>query len=80
MVAVAMLSAGLIVKESTAVAVFEAESVTATVVATVPAAVGFPLRTPAVESVNPAGNVEPFATDHVYPVPEPPAAASDVAV
>jgi hypothetical protein len=65
------------VMESVAVpAGFETESVTETVKLGVPVVVGVPLRTPAAERVNPAGSVEPVATDHTYPVSEPPVASS----
>ena len=63
------------VMENVALAVFDAESVTVTEKVGVPVAVGLPLRTPAVERVNPPGNVEPLVTVHAYPLPEPPVAA-----
>jgi hypothetical protein len=69
--------AGLIVKENTFVAVAEAPSVTRTVkvgVGTTVAAVGVPLRTPAVDRARPAGSV-PADTAQVF-VPVPPVDAN----
>ena len=58
--------------------VFCAESVTVMTTLNVPEAVGVPVMAPPVERVKPAGAVDPLAAAqvHVYPVPEPPVAAS----
>jgi hypothetical protein len=72
---VVMLTPAEMVMENAAVAVFEAESVTVTLKLGLPAVVGLPLRTPAAESFNPPGSVEPLAGAQVYPWPEPPVAA-----
>jgi hypothetical protein len=77
-VAVVMLTPALTVMEKVPLAVFDAESVTFTVKLVVPVAVGLPLRTPAAERPRPAGNAEVAA--QVWPVPEPPVAASAVEV
>ena len=71
-----MLTPALMVMESVPVPVFEAESVTVTLKLRVPTVVGLPLSRPAAERVNPPGSVEPLAGAQVYPVPEPPVAAS----
>jgi hypothetical protein len=71
-----MLTPTEMVMENAVVAVFEAESVTVTLKLGVPTAVGMPLSTPAAESFNPPGSVEPLVGAQVYPVPEPPVAAS----
>jgi hypothetical protein len=58
--------------------VFCAESVTVITTLKVPDALGVPEMAPVVERVSPAGRDEPFAAAQaqVYPVPEPPVAAS----
>ena len=74
-----MLTPASIVMENEPVAVFEAESVTLTVKIVVPGVpVGLPVMTPPVERLNPAGSEEPEASDHEYPVPEPPEAVEVV--
>ena len=67
-------SGALIVIESACVSVRDPLSVTRTVKLGACAVVGVPVIAPAVDSVNPAGNV-PAAILHVYGV-VPPAAAS----
>ena len=73
-----MLTPALMVNDNDPVPVFDAESVTVTLVVVLPAAVGLPVIAPVVESESPAGREEPLETAHVYPVPEPPVAASVV--
>ena len=73
---VVMLTAALMVNERVALPVFEAESVTVTLVLTVPTAVGLPEMTPAAETLRPAGSEEPLVTAKVKPVPDPPVAAN----
>ena len=65
----------MIVNDSDAVAVFEAESVTVTLVVEVPVVVGVPVMAPFVDRTRPVGSDEPLDTAHVYPVPDPPVEA-----
>ena len=64
------------VEVNCSVAVFCAESVTVMLKLAAPVAVGFPLSTPAAVRVNPPGSDDPLFTAHVYPVSDPPVAAS----
>jgi hypothetical protein len=68
----------LIVRLNVAVVEFEAESVTLTVKLGVPVAFGVPERTPAADKLKltAARLLAPEVTVHVYPVPDPPVAAS----
>jgi len=67
--------AGAITTCNGSVVLWEAASVTFAVNPNVPAAVGVPDNTPALDSVSPPGSV-PALTDHMYE-PVPPVAASD---
>jgi hypothetical protein len=59
-----------------ALALLPTESVTVRLKLGVPVAVGAPLSIPVADRVNPPGRFEPELTLQVYPVPEPPVAAS----
>jgi hypothetical protein len=77
-VPVVIVSPALIVRSNVAVVEFDAESVTLTVKLGVPVAFGVPERVPPADRLRftAARLLAPEVTVHVYPVPDPPVAAS----